>query len=82
MTSSSSMVSTWAEALWFSSLKVPIMCWGGTRLGVRIPRAWEALMNRIASRPDATAHRPAHTTRALSLARGPDDLRLGPLTRT
>ena len=37
MRSSSSMVSTWAEASWCSSPKHPIVCWAGTRPGVRIP---------------------------------------------
>ena len=36
MTSSSLTVSTWAEVPWFSSLKLPIACWVGTRLGARI----------------------------------------------
>ena len=31
------MVSIWAEVPWFLSLKLLIMCWVGTRLGVRIP---------------------------------------------
>ena len=37
MRSSSLTVFTWAEAPLFSSLKLPIVCWVGMRLGVRIP---------------------------------------------
>ena len=60
MTSSSSAVSIWADALGFSSLTLPITCWVGTRRGVRILRPGCAHEPNHAPGPGATTlHTPS-----------------------
>ena len=61
MRSSSSMVSTWAEVPWCSSPKHPIMCWAGTRPGVRILRPRKLSRQRTVTKQNPKEQQPSTT---------------------
>ena len=61
MRSSSSMVSTWAEVPWSSSPKHPIVCWVGTRPGVRILRPGKRSRQRTVTKHNPKEQQPSTT---------------------
>ncbi len=61
MRSSSSTVFTWAEAPWCLSPKHPIVCWDGTRPGVRILRPGKLSRQRRVTKHNPKEQQPSTT---------------------